>query len=177
IGNPGSTNRLETTAQLAWRRDVQVPGGLAYLESRMAALAAYMAEAPDDASARNTYFSLSNAQKAYAGRLAALRDPYLMARRRDAERQFAAALAADPALQAEYGGLIDEMAALQAQKMAQGAAFRGLRQLLVANTSSATLARAVRAYRLQQGQGDRAALTAELRAVHDRAPGLERRLL
>src|SRR5690606_14300065 len=110
-------------------------------------------------------------------RLAALRDPYLMARRRDAERQFAAALAADPALQAEYGGLIDEMAALQAQKMAQGAAFRGLRQLLVANTSSATLARAVRAYRLQQGQGDRAALTAELRAVHDRTPGLERRLL
>src|SRR5690606_14648070 len=42
LGNPGSTNRLETVAQLLWRRDVQVPGMLAFLNSRMEAIAAHM---------------------------------------------------------------------------------------------------------------------------------------
>lgn len=176
LGNPGSTNRLETVAQLLWRRDVQVPGMLAFLNSRMEAIAAHMAEAPDDASARNLYFSLSNAQKAYTGRLNALNDPYLIARRRDAERQFRSAIEADPALRATYGDLFDQVAAVQDDKRAWTDAYLHLQTLFSASTSSSLLTRAVLAVRLQQA-GDNPELEARLLAVGDRPEGLEVRLL
>ena len=67
IGNPGSTDRGDTMAQLEWRRDVQIPGMLEYLGGRIAALDVYLAAHPDDAAVRNQRFSLSNAFKGVHG--------------------------------------------------------------------------------------------------------------
>src|SRR5690606_34380321 len=84
IGNPGSTNRGDTVAQLRWRRDVQVPAVLEMLNSRIDAIGAYLAERPDDDAVRNQLFGLLNSQKAYNGRQDALRDTVILARRADA---------------------------------------------------------------------------------------------
>src|SRR5690606_30499208 len=115
IGNPGSTNRLESVAQLECRRDVQEKYMLAYFSSRLAALRAEYADDPDP-ELLSQILSISNAEKLYRGRVRGLNDPIIMAKRADTERQFVEAIAADPELQAEYGDLIGQIAAVQEQK-------------------------------------------------------------
>jgi hypothetical protein len=116
IGNPGPTSRLSTMAQLEYQRDVLVPTTVGYLDRRLRAMRAFYQAEPatgDAIDLRNRMFGLSNSLKATAGRLDGLRTPEIMARKRDAERQLRAAIAADPKLSAEYGDLFDRIAALQ----------------------------------------------------------------
>jgi hypothetical protein len=116
IGNPGPTSRLSTMAQLEYQRDVLVPATVGYLDRRLRAMRAFYETdraAGDAIDLRNRMFGLSNTLKATAGRLEGLRTPEIMARKRDAERQLEAAIAADPKLRGEYGDLFDRIAALQ----------------------------------------------------------------
>jgi hypothetical protein len=116
IGNPGPTSRLSTMAQLEYRRDVLVPNTVGYLDRRLRAMWAFYETDPvtgDAIDLRNRMFGLSNSLKATAGQLDGLRNPQIMARKRDAERQLRAAIAADPALSSQYGDLFDRIAALQ----------------------------------------------------------------
>jgi hypothetical protein len=113
IGNPGSTTRLQTVAQLEYRRDVQEPAILGLYSSRADVYLDFVNEypdAPETPEIEDTYFSLSNARKAYTGRVEGLRDPYIIARRGASERAFREAVEADPALRTEYGPLFDQMA-------------------------------------------------------------------
>ncbi|MGB3776906.1 MAG: S46 family peptidase [Tunicatimonas sp.] len=88
IGNPGSTGRYKTMAQLHYQRDVSAPALLSFLRNRTKI---YMeaAERTTDVyakdSLRNLAFSLSNGEKAYEGRLDGLNDPYLMAKKQKKE--------------------------------------------------------------------------------------------
>jgi len=123
IGNPGPTNRLNTMAQLEYQRDVLVPAAVGYLDRRLRAMQAFYAANPaagDAIDIRNRMFGLSNSLKAQAGRLAGLRNPEIMARKRDAERQLLAAIQADAKLAAECGDLLDRIAALQEAKRKAG---------------------------------------------------------
>jgi hypothetical protein len=132
IGNPGSTNRLATVRQLEYQRDAMLPYTIAFLSSRLAVLRAFIEADPEMAEAldtRNLAFSLSNSLKASTGRLAALRDPMIMERKADAERQLREAIAADASLRARYASVFDELADIQAQKAAhraEAAAFYSL---------------------------------------------------
>ncbi len=117
VGNPGSTSRLQTVAELEFRRDVQDAAILALLDSRVAALNEYLEGNPNaPESIQNELFSLLNSQKAYRGIVRGLNDAYILARRRDGERRFAEAIAAAPKLQEEYGSLIDDLARVQQRK-------------------------------------------------------------
>jgi hypothetical protein len=114
IGNPGSTSRLQTVAELEFRRDVQDATVLSLLNSRVGVLQQYVndhADAPE--SMRNSLFGLLNSQKAYGGIVRGLNNPSIIARRRNAEQQFRADIAAKPELAQRYGSLIDSMAKLQ----------------------------------------------------------------
>src|SRR3989442_5706833 len=85
VGNPGSTSRLETVAQLEYTRDVQVPATLDILKSRIAALEAFSRAAPAEAAARRVatgIFGLANSVHAYEGQLAGRPDPVLFGPRR-----------------------------------------------------------------------------------------------
>ena len=115
---------------------------LAFLNSRIAALRGYLEEAPESG-VRNRLFSLMNAQKAYRGRLDALRDSIILARRRDAQRQLQAAIEENAARQADYGGLLDAIAEVQAQKRTLAPGYRAFAQLLNERYASATLRRAM----------------------------------
>ena len=166
IGNPGSTDRGDTMAQLEWRRDVQAPGLLAYYGGRIAALDAYLAANPDDAAVRNQRFALSNAFKAYTGRQDALRNEIIMSRRRDAERQFRAAIESDPTLRAAYGDLFSRMTKLQQQKREIASGYGAFAGLTSTGYGSAPLLRGYIAAQLlgaEQAGAEEAA--AELRTV------------
>ena len=186
VGNPGTTSRLQTVAELEFRRDVSDRGVIELLRSRMAVLDAYIREHPEEAEARdlrNTYFSLANSLKAYGGQIEGLEDPVILARRRDTERDFQAALDADPALAGRYGTLIGRMAELQARKREQAPGFAAFLAMTSPEMESATLHRALLAFQIlsaRQGGAPPDAvegLLEELRAVPDQAPELNQALM
>src|SRR5581483_7831417 len=172
VGNPGSTSRLETVAQLAYARDVRLPAILDLLESRIAALEAFKRAAPAEAAARRVdtdIFGYANSVKAYRGQLAGLRDPVLFMRRARGEAAFRAELARRPALAAR-AALLDSIAAVARDLTAIGRRIYAL--IPNANLGSATLARAALAV---PDELDRIARAAA--AVADKPPALERALL
>jgi len=122
VGNPGSTHRLQTVAELEYRRDVSDRFLLETVRRRMEVLGAYIEANPETAEEfdlRNEYFGLSNTEKAYEGQVRGLEDPVIIAKRADNEAAFLTAINADPALQERYGGLIEQMAELQDLKRTQ----------------------------------------------------------
>ena len=186
IGNPGSTSRIQTVAELEFRRDVSDKGLLAFVNNRIDALEAFYEMDPEAGEAmdlRNTIFSLINTQEAYGGILRGLHDPVILAKRRDQERAFQEALEADPELEAEYGGLIAQMAELQEQKAGQAGGFGSFLAFASPDYESAALSRALFAF--QYANGSRAGAPAEalegvmesLREVPDQPPALQELLL
>lgn len=121
IGNPGPTNRLLTMDQLEFQRDVYAPIREAFFASRLQALRDAYAADPvrgEELGLRNRAFGLSNSLKAYSGRLDALREPAIMARKAAAQKLFVEALAADAMLSEQYAGLIEQMGEVQAGRRA-----------------------------------------------------------
>ena len=111
VGNPGSTGRLNTVAQMEYLRDVQYPATLAVFARQIPILHELAnADAVRARALRNRIFGLENSQKATLGYRSGLIDPNLMAWKRKWEGDFRAKVQADPALQAKYGTAWDEIA-------------------------------------------------------------------
>jgi hypothetical protein len=103
-GNPGSTSRLETVAQLLTQRDVALPLTLELLKRRLGVLREYTARGPEpQRRAKAQIFGLENGFKAQEGRLVALRDAKAMASKQEDEKQLRARVAALPDLAAATG--------------------------------------------------------------------------
>ncbi len=119
VGNPGSTGRLNTAAQLEFLRDVQYPAQLAALRRQIGVYHDLSARSDEQARRwRNTLFGLENTQKAITGYQSGLLDPSLMARKRAWERGFRARVDADPGLKARYGEAWTRIAAIR-RRLAQ----------------------------------------------------------
>ena len=104
-GNPGSTGRLLTVAQMEYLRDVQYPEQLAQLDRNIGMLRTLTQRS--EAAKRqyeNALFSAENSQKAITGYHAGLLDEKIMTRKRAFERELRNRIAADAKLRAEYGG-------------------------------------------------------------------------
>jgi len=98
-GSPGSTSRLDTTAQLESERDVVQPLRLRQLDGMLDALRAYAAQSPEnDRRANDVMRTVENSQKARRGMLQALKDTAAMARKAAEERDLRAKVAAAPEL-------------------------------------------------------------------------------
>jgi hypothetical protein len=103
-GNPGSTQRHLTAAQLAILRDVALPTeALQEAELRGRLTAFSQNDAEHRRVARQALFEAENTLKVLKGRLAALQDPALLEGRRDEERELKARLVVDPKLAAVVG--------------------------------------------------------------------------
>jgi hypothetical protein len=104
-GHPGSTDRLDTAAQLETERDLVYPISIAVINRRLAVLREYSAQGAEQArQAANTLFSLENALKAYTGEFQGLNDATLFEKKRTEERQFRAKIDANREWKAAYGG-------------------------------------------------------------------------
>jgi hypothetical protein len=185
VGNPGSTSRLLTMSQLELARDVVVPANVRALSDRLAALRAFYAADPETGEAmnlRNVMFSLSNSLKSFGGRLDALRTHEIMTRKRKSEEAFLAAVRGDPSLSGRYGGVVDQLAALQAEKRALGDRYGAFRMLGSPTGSAATMRRALAAAELlltrrAGDEGAEAVLRRRAADVADLPAELERALL
>jgi len=117
IGNPGTTNRLLTVAQLETLRDYQYPTSIGVSSSRMKVMTDYVAKHPEKRGEfLNQIFGVANGLKANTGVLGGLRDPYLMAKKRDFENQFKNAVLGSTTLSSRYGNPWKEISELEAQR-------------------------------------------------------------
>ncbi|GAC1402531.1 MAG: S46 family peptidase [Candidatus Velthaea sp.] len=103
-GNPGSTSRLLTVAELANLRDVVIPYSIRESSEARGVLTQFAAESPEHARiANNPLFGTENGLKGNWGREQQLLDPTFFAAKVRAEAATRAAIDAKPALKAEYG--------------------------------------------------------------------------
>jgi hypothetical protein len=111
-GNPGTTSRLSTVAQLNFMRDVTLPFGLSRLRARITAANEFAAKSAENARlAERTLFSFNNSYKSNAGKLIGLKDDRLMARKQTFEKRLRSAVQNDPKLGTDAGKVWDDIAA------------------------------------------------------------------
>ncbi len=117
-GNPGSTGRLNTMAQLQFLRDVQYPMVLKSLARRDALLKNFSATSPENARiAQEDMFGIENSLKAFKGYDAGLLDKNLMSKKAAEESSLRQAVASDPKKKAKFGDPWPEISkAMEAQK-------------------------------------------------------------
>ena len=114
IGNPGSTSRLETIAQIQYLRDYAFPIAKESYGRAGTVYAQYVERHPDSKlKYLNTIFGLENSRKALTGFLDGLLDPTVMAKKRDFENTFKSAVNANPELKRRYGDPWTEIEKLQ----------------------------------------------------------------
>ena len=186
IGNPGSTSRLQTIAELEFRRDVGDQATLDFITNRVNVLKSFVDDFPEEAEARdlrNSVFSLQNQQKSMIGMAKGLADPVIIARRQDNEDRFRAAIDADAELSEQYGGLIEQLAAIQEQKAEYAADLGAFLALGNPDFDAAIISRGILAFQYVNMQGGGAPpemladLKENLRGVVQQPPELQRRLL
>ncbi len=104
-GNPGSTQRSDTMAQLTFERDMVEPNVLKLIRHRIAVLKEYSALGAEQArQSGRMLFGLENARKAFEGRYDGLLDKDVMSKRQKEEDAFRAKVEANPEWKAAYGG-------------------------------------------------------------------------
>ena len=186
IGNPGSTSRLQTVAELEFRRDVGDATVLEFIKKRLAVLDSFIDAYPDVAEEydlRNSFFSLENQRKAMEGQLAGMADPIILARRKAAQDEVLDGLAADSALLAEYGDMFDEMREVQEAKREFAAGFGAFLGLTAPDLASPTLHRALLGFQVLNAQragappAQLSGLMDQLREVADRPAELDEALI
>ena len=110
-GNPGSTARLDTLAQIENTRDYYLPLALKILNARLKVLRQYSSEGPEQArQAANQIFGIENSLKALTGRYSGLLDKDLIAKRQKEEADFRALVASKPEWKSQYSSAWDDIA-------------------------------------------------------------------
>jgi hypothetical protein len=113
-GNPGTTQRLLTVAQLERLRDQQLPLQLIQGSELRGRLLTYAASGDEAARVSvDPIFGLENSFKVWYGQHQALLDPAFMAEKRAQEAELRERVAADPALQQRIGDPWSEIEAAE----------------------------------------------------------------
>jgi hypothetical protein len=111
VGNPGSTNRIYTVAQLEYLRDYRY-GLQTPMRKDLYKVYVDLVEKTNakDMKLVATSFSVGNGLKVYEETYKSLLNPLFIARKKDFEKNFKLAVQSDPELNKTYGHIWDEIA-------------------------------------------------------------------
>ena len=110
IGNPGSTERLKTYAQLEFARDYQVPARLRALDYMVGFLEKFLQEDPSRTKQyQDALFGAYNSQKVFRGQLKALKDDAMMKRKKNFEDYLISKVNGTQELKQKYGNVWNEI--------------------------------------------------------------------
>jgi Peptidase S46 len=116
-GHPGSTQRLDTVAQLEFERDYFEANLLKLLRHRIDAMKAYSALGEEQARQASTrIFGLENSVKVFEGRYKGLLDKSVMAKKKSDEEEFKTKVMSTPEGKLAYGSAWEAIA--EAEKKA-----------------------------------------------------------
>ena len=102
-GNPGSTGRLDTVAQMEFLRDLEYPAILRQVEEQLGQMRQRQSSDTGNEDLRGEILNLENTVKAYTGYLAGLRDEKVMETKRKAETELRERVAANAELVGKLG--------------------------------------------------------------------------
>jgi hypothetical protein len=125
-GNPGRTQRIFTSAALAFQRDRRMPYVLDFLRRKEIALQQFGFNGEEqERRAHDELFGVQNSRKAYTGMLLGLQDPKFMEQKRASEQAFLSKVQASEKLakSAEAWKKIEEVQEKRARLLGQTAAF------------------------------------------------------
>lgn len=115
VGNPGSTGRLNTVAQMERMRDATYPVRLRQIEDDLSRLeASAAADVEVEVQQRANILRLQNARKAFRGFLDGLRNESVMGRKRAAEAALRERIAANPGWQSRFGRVFEDLESISA---------------------------------------------------------------
>ena len=110
VGNPGSTQRMFTSEQLAFQRELALPVTLAVYSELRGRLIAAMESSPTKArEAAETLGGVENSLKVYIGRVKALNDPAFTGRLAAAEAELKSKTAGNAAIGNPWGDVAKAM--------------------------------------------------------------------
>ena len=113
-GHPGSTQRLDTMAQLLVERDTIEPAAIALFQARISAAQNFAGQGPNQArEVGTTIFLYQNSLKAYLGRYEALLDKSVMQKKQDDESDLRSKVDANPEWKAAYGDAWDTISRVE----------------------------------------------------------------
>ena len=138
VGNPGSTDRLMTMAQLETQRDLVLPMILSSFKRRLDVLKKYASV--DSEKARQVVAAIAgteNGLKAITGEYNGLLDKNLMKQKQDDETKFRAAISGNPEWKKAYGQAWNDIAKVQKKyaELYKVMRFRTLPNGTLANTA------------------------------------------
>jgi hypothetical protein len=111
VGNPGSTNRLYTIAQLEYLRDYRYRLQTPMRQDLYKVYESLVEETnAEDMKLVATLFNVGNGLKVYKATYEALQDPYFIARKKDFEKKFKNAVQSNSELNKKYGNIWDKIA-------------------------------------------------------------------
>jgi len=118
IGNPGSTDRLDTVAELETLRDYAYPLTLKTEKRRLEVLSRYSSlGAEQERQASQLKFGLENAFKAQTGENQGLNNKAIFTKKEKDEQEFRALVDKNPKLKSEYGDAWTEIAAAEKREI------------------------------------------------------------
>jgi hypothetical protein len=110
VGNPGGTDRINTMAQIEYARDIQYPMLVGMFQEIYNIYDKMVKETKaEDFKLIARLYSIGNALKVYSGTYKALLDPFLVARKKDFEKNFKESVNKNPELNEKYGNIWNEI--------------------------------------------------------------------
>ncbi len=110
VGNPGGTDRINTIAQIEYARDIQYPMVVGMFKEMYGIYEEMVNETnAEDFKLIARLYSIGNALKVYSGTYKALLDPFLVARKKDFEKNLRESVNKNPELKEKYGNIWIEL--------------------------------------------------------------------
>ncbi len=116
VGNPGGTDRINTMAQIEYARDIQYPMLVGMFKEMYGIYEEMVNETnAEDFKLIARLYTIGNALKVYSGTYKALLDPFLVARKKDFEKNFRKSVNKNPGLKEKYGNIWSELETSRSQ--------------------------------------------------------------
>lgn len=181
VGNPGSTSRWETPAQLAARRDVTDRSVLDFVRERADVIESFTTAWPERARASdvsNDLFSARNTAKSLEGSIAALEDPDFLGRLERRQQALLDLVVGDSIGTARLEVALARIDDAQERKRALEREYRAFLGLTAEGLASSTLHRTFLVWQVLnlRGQGAPVSYTADLMAAVDSVGSAPREL-
>jgi hypothetical protein len=138
-GNPGSTDRLSTIAQIEAQRDIYLPGRIKQYRRRLNVLKRYAEKGPEEnRQATSQMRRLENSLKVFVGEYGGLLDKNLMAKKQKEEADFRARAVGKSEMTSKYTSAWDAIAVAQKKSLDRykETTYRSLRGSRVASLAS-----------------------------------------